>query len=114
MKNNTDIQHLQKKIKKFVDERNWNDAHNPKNLAMSISIEAAELMEILQWKTLKESRNISNSKEYIHFKEELADVIIYCLSMANQLNINISEIVEEKIEKNIKKYPIEKSNLKRR
>lgn len=105
-----EIKNIQNKIKQFVDERNWNESHNPKNLAMSISIEAAELMEIFQWKTLEESRNIHKSEEFTHFKEELADVMIYCLSMANQLDINVAEIIEEKIEKNGKKYPANKKN----
>lgn len=103
-----DIKKIQNQIGKFVNERNWNESHNPKNLAMSISIEAAELMEIFQWKTLEESRDIGKSQEFTHFKEELADVMIYCLSMANQLDIDIADIIEEKIEKNAKKYPIKK------
>lgn len=97
---------LKNKIKNFVNERSWNEAHNPKNLSMSISIEAAELMEIFQWKNIEESKNINNSDEFEHFKEELADVLIYCLSMANQLDINISEIINDKIKKNALKYPV--------
>ena len=97
---------LKNKIKNFINERNWNEAHNPKNLSMSISIEAAELMEIFQWKNIEESKNINNSDEFEHFKEELADVMIYCLSMANQLDINISEIINDKIKKNALKYPV--------
>lgn len=103
-----EIKNIQNKIKQFVDERNWNESHNPKNLAMSISIEAAELMEIFQWKTLEESRNINKSEEFTHFKEELADVMIYCLSMANQLDIDVADIIEEKIIKNGVKYPANK------
>ena len=97
---------LKNKIKNFINERNWNEDHSPKNLSMSISIEAAELMEIFQWKNIEESKNINNSDEFEHFKEELADVMIYCLSMANQLDINISEIINDKIKKNALKYPV--------
>lgn len=102
------INEVQKKIKKFVEERNWNESHNPKNLSMSIAIESAELMEIFQWKTLEEAKDIKNTDEFEHFKEELADVLIYCVSMANNLELDIVDIIEEKIVKNAKKYPIEK------
>ena len=102
------IDEVQKKIRKFVEERNWNESHNPKNLAMSISIESAELMEIFQWKTLEESKDIKNTDEFEHFKEELADVLIYCISMTNNLELDIIDIIEEKMVKNAKKYPVEK------
>ncbi len=102
------ISETQEKIKKFVEERNWNESHNPKNLSMSIAIESAELMEIFQWKTLEESENIGNTEEFEHFKEELADVLIYCISMANNLELDIVDIIEEKMIKNAKKYPVEK------
>lgn len=102
------ISETQEKIKKFVEERNWNESHNPKNLSMSIAIESAELMEIFQWKTLEESKNIGNTEEFEHFKEELADVLIYCISMANNLDLDIVEIIEEKMIKNAKKYPVER------
>ena len=90
-----------------MEERNWFHFHNPKNLTMSISIEAAELMEIFQWKSIEESWDIKkNSQEFIHLKEELADVLIYCLSLSNQLDIDLVEAIEDKISKNAEKYPI--------
>jgi NTP pyrophosphatase (non-canonical NTP hydrolase) len=104
-KNN--IEDLKKLVSKFVNDRKWE--HNPKNLAMSISIEAAELMEIFQWLSTEEAWNIDkNSKMFTHLKEELADVMIYCLSLANQLGIDVSKAIDDKLEKNAIKYPIER------
>ena len=105
----TSIQEIKEKIFKFVNDRNWNESHNPKNLSMSISIEASELMEILQWSSTKESWNIDESEEFTHLKEELSDVIIYCLSLANQLDIDVADAIEDKIEKNGEKYSIKNS-----
>ena len=102
----TSIQEIKEKIFKFVNDRNWNESHNPKNLSMSISIEASELMEILQWSSTEESWNIDESEEFTHLKEELSDVMIYCLSLANQLDIDVAAAIEDKIEKNGEKYPI--------
>ena len=104
------IQEIKEKISRFVEERNWNEAHNPKNLSMSIAIEASELMEIFQWLSLEESLNINNSDESIHLQEELSDVIIYCFSLANQLGIDISSAIDDKIKKNEIKYPIDKKD----
>lgn len=101
----TNIQSLKDKVLKFVQERDWNDFHNPKNLAMSIAIESSELMEIFQWLNEEESNNIMDSDENMHLQEELADVIIYCLSLANRLDIDISSAIEDKIKKNAIKYP---------
>jgi len=109
----TNVQEIKDKISKFVKERNWMDAHSPKNLSMSIAIEAAELMEIFQWLSTEEARGIKNVEgKFTHLKEELADVIIYCLSLANQLDIDVATAIEDKIEKNSRKYPIEKSKIK--
>lgn len=103
---NTNIQELKDKVSTFVKQRNWEEFHNPKNLSMSISIEASELMEIFQWLNIEESWDIMNSSEAEHVKEELADVMIYCISLANQLNIDISTAIKDKIRKNSIKYPI--------
>ncbi len=103
---NTTIQEIKERVAKFVDERDWNKFHSPKNLAMSISIEASELMEIFQWLTPEEAWNINNTDEAIHLREELSDVIIYCISLANQLGIDISSSIEDKMRKNAIKYPV--------
>ena len=95
------LQELQQSIDHFVEERQWQQFHTPANLAKSISIEANELLECFQW----------NESEYSleHVKEELADVLNYCLRMASVLNLDIREIVLQKIEKNALKYPVEKA-----
>lgn len=105
---NTSIQELKNQVSKFTEERNWGEYHNPKNLSMSIAIEASELMEIFQWLNEKESWDIMSSSEATHLEEELADVMIYCLSLANQLDIDVSTAIVEKIKKNSIKYPASK------
>ena len=105
----THIQEIKDRINQFVKERNWTKAHSPKNLSMSIAIEAAELMENFQWLTTEEASSIrENEAKFQHLKDELADVMIYCFSMANQLDIDVAAIIEEKTKKNGRKYPVEK------
>lgn len=86
---------------KFRDERNWEQFHTPDNLAKSIVIESAELLENFQWGN--ENVNVDN------VKEELADVMAYCLYMCDYFNFDVQGIIIDKINKNRKKYPIEKS-----
>ena len=91
------------KINKFRDDRDWRKFHNEKDLAISISLEASELLELFQW---KESKDVtSNSLKRI--KEELADVFIYSIMLADNLNLDIENIIDEKLEKNARKYPVE-------
>lgn len=97
---------LSNMVDKFVKERNWDDAHNPKNLSMAISIEASELMEIFQWMNIEDSKHIMNTDENEHVREEVADIMIYCLSLCNHLNIDINEAIIEKLKKNAVKYPV--------
>ena len=91
---------IKKEILRFQEERGWKKFHTPENLAKSISIEAAELLEHFQW-----------GKEYDieEVAEELADVLIYSLYMADSLKLDVKEIILNKIEKNAIKYPVEKS-----
>ena len=94
-------------ILKFRDDRDWKQFHNPKDLAISISLEAAELLEVFQWSgsdTLCEQK-----KDKI--KEELADVINYCVLMADVCGLDMDEIVQEKIKINNEKYPVKKAKL---
>ena len=93
------------KINKFRDDRDWRQFHNEKDLAISISLEAAELLELFQWKSPEEIRE-SNLER---IKEELADVLIYSHMLASNLDLDIDEIIEAKLEKNNKKYPVDKS-----
>lgn len=88
------------RINKFVSDRDWEQFHSPENLAKSIIIESAELLEHFQW---------DNNFDHEEIKEELADVIIYAYMFANKMQFNIDEIVINKLEKNEKKYPVEKS-----
>ncbi|OJG18125.1 MazG nucleotide pyrophosphohydrolase [Enterococcus canis] len=88
------------KINQFRDERNWRPFHNEKDLALSLTLEAAELLELFQWKTADEA--IQNTER---LKEELADVLIYAYMLADNLDFDIDEIIAEKLVKNAIKYP---------
>jgi len=100
-----DFQILIDELTKFRDERNWSQFHNTKDLALAISIEAAELNELFLWKTTEESELVDIGK----LKEELADVLAFSLLLAGKHNFDVKEIVLEKIKKNGEKYPVEKS-----
>lgn len=95
------IKDLQAKIDKFNKDRDWDQFHSPANLAKSISIESGELLECFQWNEDKYDKEEVN--------EELADVINYCFQLATVLHVDVKEIVEAKLEKNAKKYPVEKA-----
>ncbi|MGM9903887.1 MazG nucleotide pyrophosphohydrolase [Enterococcus sp. 10A9_DIV0425] len=97
------------KINQFREERDWRQFHNEKDLAISISLEASELLELFQWKQPEEV----TTKELERIKEELADVLIYSYMMADNLNLDIDEIIEEKLKKNNLKYPVTKSKGKK-
>ncbi|WP_404356845.1 nucleotide pyrophosphohydrolase [Cytobacillus firmus] len=92
------------KITQFRDERGWLPYHNEKDLAISISLEANELLENFQWKSSEEA--LESSAENI--KEEMADVLIYLLQLADKMDIDLEEEVFKKLEKNALKYPIHK------
>ena len=92
------------RIKKFRDDRDWKQFHTPSNLAKAISIESGELLEEFLWDN--DNFNLQN------VKEELADVMIYCIHMANALDVNIEDIINMKLDKNEMKYPVEKSKGK--
>jgi NTP pyrophosphatase (non-canonical NTP hydrolase) len=98
----SDIEQLIQKLKAFRDERDWEQFHNPKDLAIALSIEASELLELFLWKSHKEA-------DIEKVKEELADVLAYALLIAEKYSLDVKEIVEAKIEKNKLKYPVEKS-----
>lgn len=100
-----DIQILIDELIKFRDARNWSQFHNTKDLALAISIEAAELNELFLWKTNEESELVDRSK----LKEELADVLAFSLLLAGKHGFDVKEIVLEKIRKNNEKYPVDKA-----
>lgn len=102
----TTIGELRALVAKFVDERNWQTFHSPKNLAMSVAIEAAELMEHFQWISLDESRQMTTDPaRRIAVGEEIADVCCYLLALVNQLDLDLGTIVRDKMVKNAIKYP---------
>jgi len=100
-----DIQLLINELIKFRDDRNWEQFHNSKDLALAISIEAAELNELFLWKTREESEKVDKNK----LKEELADVFAFSLLLAGKHGLDVQEIVLEKIKKNNEKYPADKA-----
>jgi NTP pyrophosphatase (non-canonical NTP hydrolase) len=96
---------LQEKYAEFKAERDWEKFHQPKNIAMSISIEASELMELFQWKDNVPLEKIKQDSELMdNIREELADVMLYSLSMAQRLDIDIEEAVEKKLEENRERF----------
>ena len=102
----TTIRELRNLVAEFIRERDWEQFHDPKNLAMSIAIEAAELMEHFQWDRNEQIPAIlEDPGRRKEIEEELADVVCYCLSLANNLEIDLSEAVERKVLKNAEKYP---------
>ncbi|HCN75054.1 nucleotide pyrophosphohydrolase [Pseudolactococcus plantarum] len=96
---------LIKELNQFRDDRNWRQFHNAKDLAISVSLEASELLENFQWRSSEEA--ITDDIENI--KDEIADVMIYCLMLADDLDLNVNEIIRSKIKKNAKKYTIKNS-----
>ena len=99
------MKELMNKINQFRDDRDGRKFHNEKDLAISISLEASELLELFQWKNSEEV--VESSLEEI--KEELADVFIYSFMMADNLNLDVEEIIKSKLDLNEQKYPVEKS-----
>ena len=92
------------RIRKFTEDRDWDQFHTPANLAKSISIEANELLECFQWS--------DTEYEISHVKEELADVLVYCRNMLDKLDLDEDEIVNEKMSRNEAKYPVDKAKGK--
>lgn len=95
------FEQVKQRIDKFVTDRDWRQFHTPSNLAKSISIEASELLECFQWS--------DTDYDLEHVKEELADVLNYCIQMSQILNLDIVDILNTKMDKTEKKYPLEKS-----
>jgi NTP pyrophosphatase (non-canonical NTP hydrolase) len=115
MDSNTNISSLKDKAVAFRDERDWKQFHTLKDLAMGLSIEAAELMELVLWKSGDEVALLLSKDEWRRrMGEELADIFIYLLYISNDCGIDLSESVVEKIKLNGKKYPVEKSRRSNR
>lgn len=103
----TTFAQVKAEIRRFVAERRWVGHQSPKNLAMSIGIEAAELMEIVQWVDSQEARAycLESEERYRHVQQEVADVMIYCLSLSDTLGFDIAAAIDEKIAHNARRYP---------
>ena len=100
----TTVQDLKQIVRDFVNERDWNQFHSPKNLSMSIAIEAAELMEHFQWISLEDSTKVDPNRKHA-VEEELADVMCYCLALANSMEIDLASSIRAKMDSNRRKYP---------
>lgn len=104
----TTVGALRSAVHQFVADRDWYQYHSPKNLAMSIAIEAAEIMEHFQWLTTEEAvTRMGNAEQRAQVADELADVLIYCLSFANSSGIDLSQAIMHKLARNQTRFPIE-------
>lgn len=99
-----DIEQLQARLRQFAKERDWEQFHNPKNISMALMVEAAELLEIFQWLTPEEATNINNQTK-IAISHELADILLYLTRLADVLQINLHQAIEDKLVLNREKYP---------
>ena len=100
------VQQLRDRVASFVRERDWERYHNPKDIAISTSVEAAELLELFQWKS-DEEIDLRDAKFREDVEDELADVFVYCLSLANAIGCDLSDATLRKLAKNERKYPSE-------
>ena len=105
---NTTIEDLKQSVKSFCENRDWDQFHNPKELAIGISTEANELLQIFRFKSEEDMRQLMSSERKYEIEEELADVFYFVLRFAQMNNIDLSQAVKNKIDKNNKKYPVEK------
>jgi len=107
----SEIRHITEKITKFRDARDWMQFHDPKNMAVSIILEASELLEHFQWKTIEEVEKYA-SQNQDEIKDEIADIALYLFELADNLGISLIDAMDQKLKKNEKKYPIEKAKGK--
>ena len=101
-----DIEPLQSVLAEFVRARDWQQYHSPKNLAMALSVEVAELVEIFQWSTEAQSRAVMQTDEAEHVRHELADIFLYLAQLARALDVDLNAAVETKLALNAQKYPV--------
>ncbi|HYS71673.1 MAG TPA: nucleotide pyrophosphohydrolase [Thermoplasmata archaeon] len=98
------VQQLRARVAQFVHERDWEKYHNPKDVAISMSVEAAELLELFQWRR-EDAVDLDDAKFREDVEDELADVFVYCLSLANAIGCDLSDVTLRKLAKNERKYP---------
>ena len=108
MSTNSDLGTLKILMREFADTRDWNQFHSPKNLAMALSVEAAELLEHFQWLTEEQSKNLSTD-QLAKVSHELADTLLYLVRLADKLKIDLFSAAKNKMKLNKEKYPVEKS-----
>lgn len=113
MKQNYSVQELTDRVKEFCDEREWSQYHNPKDLAIGIVTEAGELLDIFRFKNQEDVNEIMNNPDKkSKVEDELADILFFVLRFAQMNDINLKQILENKISKNAKKYPVDKAKGK--
>jgi NTP pyrophosphatase (non-canonical NTP hydrolase) len=98
-----------KALRKFNDDREWNQFHSPKNLVMALMVEVSELAEIMIWKTQDETRDLMRGLERNKIFDEIGDILIYTIILADAFNVNIEDVIKRKIKKNCRRYPVELS-----
>lgn len=102
-----DTQALEQALQQFADERDWNSFHSPKNLAMALTGEVGELVEIFQWLTEEESAQVAHNPDTARaVRDEVADVLLYLVRLSSVLGIDLNEAVEQKMKSNALKYPV--------
>lgn len=96
----------QKRLRVFADEREWCSVHTPKNLVSALAVEAAELLEIFQWMTAEESQEVMEGSRADDVRDEIADVAIYLLRVADLLDVDLEEAVADKMQRNARRFPV--------
>ncbi len=104
----SELDALLNRIREFARERDWGQFHSPKNISMALSVEASELLEHFQWMTQENSRNVG-AEQKLEITDEVADVFLYLLRMCDEMDIDLVQAANQKIDKNALKYPVEKS-----
>jgi len=99
------VDRWQERLRAFAEDRDWVQFHTPKNLAMALSVEASELLEIFQWMKDEESQSVMETSEAEHVRQEMADVLIYLLRLADVLDVDLAAAVEAKVGDNSVRYP---------
>ena len=111
----TSLEELQGKVKQFCEDRDWDQFHNPKELAIGMVTESAELLDIFRFKSEEQMKDMLSSEKREHIEEEMADVLFFMMRFASFYDVDLAAALEKKIAKNAAKYPVEKSkgsNLK--
>lgn len=99
---------LRDALRRFAKQRDWDQFHAPKNLAMALSVEAAELLEHFQWLTESQSRSLG-ARQLARVREELADVLLYLVRLSDQLGVDLIQAASDKMKRNARKYPVRKA-----